>query len=247
MLATVHVHGALNQLGSFRADDMMFLSSFTRLGRVQRALTKLPVNIDLHFVHLPWRLPYDHMRSANIGFLTPQHVKNHYRIELKTEQATVTTVLVQNEGSYRLPFTPWLVIHRLAHCFTQSGEVGDGVSTDFRRILLEVSQMFSLTDGKTDDSDTRLVPFFGTTNAARKHNYPHIGEWFHDCFAQLYMTGAITFNPAKRRMTYRHTAIVLKHDLSPDMVDNLFKFLANRLKLEFDQWLKTTVGRIVVL
>lgn len=100
--------------------------------------------------------------------------------------------------------------------------------------------------------DVSLDCYFGTSHAARNGTCINETEWFFDCFAQLYMTGAISFRRAQRQLISLHGSrpnvlFVLAPTIDSAVIDEKLTGLATRLKQTFDGLLTRNVGRIGVL
>lgn len=250
-IVDIKTHGDLTAIGSFKPQDAKIIASSRAHAKMARVLSKIPVPIELHFVHLPKQFSDidGHFLSGNVGFLQPQQIWHTYHVSIPEKPLIITVVLVENEGVEWLPLTPWMVAHRLAHAFVIRNQHNNADMQRMMRLFeiktYRVSDAYSMDSSKTPN-------IFGTARSSRKYLLSRYMEWFFECFAQYCVTGAIRFNPAQRVFGYQKPdttwmAIKLKDDIETAAIDAEFNELSNTITRLFDCFLRSSAGRIVVL
>jgi len=247
-IGDIHTHGDFSKPGSLRQDDLS-LATPKRQDKIKRVLQKAPVLIDLHFVNQPHHIDIrQHLVSNPLGFISVENLQSRYDINITPRRDAVNIVMMQNEGDDRVPLTPWIIAHRIAHIFEYSNHF------ELRDLLDEFFKTLENTADAYPDQSKRFhrVPYteiartFGTTRACRegliKPN--RVIEWLFDSFAQMCVTGTIRFNPAppditdEKGNTYRTT--------KQSEIDQLFNAFRDRLINGFTMILRDAVGKIMV-
>ena len=147
-------------------------------------------------------------------------------------------VLIENEGADRLPLTPWIIAHRLSHAFQYAEPLlHTKIYNSFLSALDKVLDSYRLWGAVNYEP---LAPIFGTTRAAREGliKSGRVGEWFHDCFAQMCITGDIRFNAAP--------AEILDYPGKPAAADKALAKLRVNMLDSFQQMLNNSVGKIIL-
>lgn len=242
-IADIQTHGDFTQPGSLRADDLS-LATAKRQDKIKRVLQKTPIEIDLHILNMAdpvkangnFDIRY-HLTDnrARVGYLQPSQVAQYWTPITPRPQA-LNLLYVQNEGDDRLPLTPWIIAHRLSHAFEYAEPLlADKLFKAFLSALEEVQDSFPHQGAAPPFH--QLAWLYGTTKACRERmiRKNRSGEWFHDCFAQMCVTGDIRFNVASRSLP---NAVV---------VNDIFERLRTKLLSGFRAMLDNSVGQILVL
>lgn len=251
-IGDIHTHGDFTKAGSLRPDDLS-LASPKRQDKIRRVLQQAPVLIDLHFVNqvrpvdMTWHLDPVHARDA-LGFLSPEDLRHHYAINITPRPHAVNVVMIQNEGDDRIPFTPWIIAHRIGHAFYYTHRLKtDALFQKFFSTLNSVQEEYKAkTSNYHNPSLAQLARTFGTTRSCREGliKTGRIGEWLYDCFAQLCVTGTISFNPAPP--TIVETRIFYLDDDEIPYINKRFNKLRDLLIAGFSAMLTDAIGQIVV-
>lgn len=235
-------HGDLETAGSFRASDLKMMRSQVWNGRVVKAFEKCPYDIGLYFVNGP--------EMGKIDFSTPLfkstvrttrayeyvglHAPGWARIVLGGKlpegwENRVNVILTQNEGADRVGLTPWMVAHRMGHCFLESNgrpenrvfAAYEGAASNILVSLVANMEAHLLKAGmipsnyESDDSRVnKVAPFLSPFRAARDGNLRNVGEYLVELMAQFLTSGRVTFKrieidgPARmRRMEPQEKAL----------------------------------------
>lgn len=248
MIANLHFHGDLTQEGSFREDDRRILASSRWTAKIKRTLERLPVNVEMHFVHRKpmfgscQYMEIDHFYSKHVGFVTAADVENKYETAIPETQDAMTVALVENEGEARIALTPWMVLHRVSHAFIIRGATSPYMK-DVEKFVYEIMKVAGFYSSV---SQFGVCKTFGDTAYIRNGNvYRNMYEWFNDCFAQQFVCGRVKFKQAVPIINHDNKDFSLTC-LTAD-VNHRFNLLAEMLMQIFDRWVTEAVGKILVL
>ncbi len=255
-ISGIHTYGDMSKPGSFRVDDLRMVSSPQAHEKIVRVLRKAPVDIELHFVNLPYPVNanYHFSDKVGIGILNPEKFNTRYGFKLKLNKNALNLAYVENEGTDRVRMTPWIIAHRLSHIFAISTVLEDEWHTmwdKLRQVMRHISWRFHLPSGRTVDVDL-LAYAFGTTSICREGRLTQPAEWFHECFAQFCVTGEVRFNSASNVSMRINVGKMWPSEVKMDVndisfFDNKLKNLSVYLMSEFSKLLTQGVGKLLVL
>lgn len=177
-----------------------------------------------------------------------------------------------NTGDQRVPFTPWMMAHRMGHAFRASDR-NSGIQSAFNNIHLEMENTvlgFLSRHYPGNPLYGRSVRFgnfyifvlqhivralfahIGTMRSARSVNqYARGYEFIYELFAQWINSGHIKFNPLPSTIKYRSGNVRRKYhdDNSQSLADwsDEFKHLAATLEYYFDSILDSAQGRVYMM
>ena len=251
-IGNIYTHGDFSKPGSLRQDDLS-LTTQKRQDKIKRVLQKAPVLIDLHFVNLAEMIDVgEHIKNSfppKLGFKTKQELKQQWGIDIKIVPNAVNLIYVQNEGTDRVPLTPWIIAHRLGHAFAYPMETKftlRDILDYFTDAIKKISYIYADNDSGPDNPT--LAKIFGTTRACREGliKTGRTAEWLYDCFAQLCVIGDIKFNKAPESIMDANN-----HPFTADAVQQhhtniVFKDLREFLIGGFHEMLKEVIGQALI-
>ena len=126
---------------------------------------------------------------------------------------TITVFYVSNVGAEKVPFTPWIMAHRLGHAIRKDNYQW----TEYEKMwIATLEQIFE--DGYQMPITNRQGSFFneprligpvnavsnalGTMRSARKGLIKRPYEFLYEMFAQYLNTGGLKFNPLPKQISY---------------------------------------------
>jgi len=132
----------------------------------------------------------------------------------------ITMVFLGNSGAERMPFTPWVIAHRMGHAIQASTRSASRSNAAF--YWQEAEQVFfrgvnevlrdvyrkriagNMREMKIDLSleYSALFNAIGTQKSSRDHKINRPFEFVYESFAQYLHTGNITYNPLPRRLGF---------------------------------------------
>lgn len=218
-ITDISFHGDMEHPGTFRQDDLKKFADPIWKERVMKLFQRAPVDIELHIVNgtperkieLRSKYTIDRVSIDNpasyVGIQSIQwaeHVLGH------PVDATgkIVCLLFNNEGSNRVGMTPWIVGHRIGHCFFErnsrpanennynmQSSIGDrlaGVINLVERYHKSIGKHMSGVSSEERIIDVaRLISPF---RSARTGSVRDSGEYVVELLVQFLSTGAITFN-----------------------------------------------------
>lgn len=127
------------------------------------------------------------------GEMTPAQFERTFDVKIDVDPEALTAVFAFNEGDGRLPFTPWMIAHRLAHLIDeQKSSLRDRTAiSEALRSLNSVWRDLGYENVGMTSLD-HLIHEIGTFKSARDGTTGDLGEFVAECFAQYLITGKIT-------------------------------------------------------
>lgn len=140
--------------------------------------------------------------DKNMPAVSP-HIEDH--------EDGITVIFTNNKGDQKIPMTPWIMAHRIAHAMSRFNLRGPGMNR----------QMFSYEELNTainNTADVILKDFYGTgatrDPSVRKKFFEAIGtfrsarkgilrqdfEFINELVAQYLITGEVKFNPPPKKI-----------------------------------------------
>jgi hypothetical protein len=254
------LYGDFSAGGSLRTEDRRLLRSDKMQRKIKDVLVDIPIPVHLHFVNLPYIFEIDALprffRSADpffpdqkIGHMSAAKFKRIYDVQLSIARNALNLVFIENEGENRLPFTPWIIAHRLYHALslavqyrpdTNHRRLGEG----FTRLLTAGAKTYRCRNRFVDD-DRRLWPSrrFGKRSTARDDILKLLAEETLDtqvcrnrrlnnhleaiaeAFAQWCVTGSIRTKALPRRIVWSEQAFEASAQEARELDQNLLGFM----------------------
>lgn len=225
-LADFGTFGDLEQEGSFRGDDLRAIRSEKWLTKVQTQFNHLrhPLNVYLY----NGEGGNVQIGDATVDARSLEHLNKFSGLQpLSVVQGligklppdaenSITVILIENEGGGRVPLTPWILAHRIAHAILDgAGARRENYDEDLDRGLRSARTMFEDIIRKTIEryideepykkgfvsnsfqnshNVAQVAKMIGTMRSARTGNLTNGGEFFVELIAQVMTQGKVTFN-----------------------------------------------------
>lgn len=150
-------YGDLEKEGSFRPDDLRAIRNPKWLNNVYSAFAKTPYEFNLYVYNAEDGRCAFHQPDGSWSYLNVRDLKDVrkwsgvYSIQQMREMLGVTppnyeqrlnVLLVENEGSGRVPLTPWIIAHRIGHAMLYAG--GDYAANGTKDLNYAVRNFYSL-------------------------------------------------------------------------------------------------------
>ena len=216
-LADFGVYGDMDKEGSFRAGDVRAMQSQKWVERVHNAFKKTEFDFNIYVYNAK-----DGVMRYDGKYIIPQeeYAKVHGLTSLNAisdvlgfrppnAERSITVLLLENEGSERLPLTPWILAHRVAHALMYADRSPERyVSFDISRIIEDYDREFAnfisdvripmemvrKTDWDNEDEAVKIANILGKFGSARHGTVRDGGEFKVEVFTQYLVKGAVTFN-----------------------------------------------------
>lgn len=226
-LADFDAVGDLDTEGTFRPDDLRAIRNPAWREKVKNAFKQTPYTFNVYVYNgLNGSAPVgqhgsdvdtrDLQKIAAFAGVHPISVVGRLIGKTPPDAATsITVVLVENEGSERLPLTPWILAHRIGHAIFYAGQADESNPHGDRGMREKIRMLFRLFNGMINELRDRLerspnfghldyVPsnqaiystasVIGKMRSARLRKLASPPEFLVELFAQYLIHGAVSFN-----------------------------------------------------
>lgn len=214
-------YGDMETTGTFRDDDLKKIRNPEWQNRVTKILEKSPVDIGLYFLNGPeaGKLRFDspHFKSSvdiqsprtYVGLKAPGWVNIALGGLPTGYENRVNVILASNEGGDRVGLTPWIVAHRIGHCFLESNDRAENrvfqrqgvalyniIENFLRRLdnLFDKHKLVSTTANTDEQRSKNVIKLVSPFRTARTGTIRNTGEYVVELFAQYLTSGSVTFN-----------------------------------------------------
>lgn len=225
-LADFETFGDLDKEGSFRGDDLKAVRSEKWLTKVRTQFANFPHPLNVYVYNGEGGMVsigsreidarnFAMLRGELAGVQPPSRVQRILGKLPPNIETSITAILVENEGSERLPLTPWILAHRICHAVMEGGTARsqalrspdlalahtiliDDFNEAMRRVrtyLGAVDEFADLTlgmGGLTSEGVKDIARLVGTMRSARTGNLANGGEFLVEMMAQVMIQGRVT-------------------------------------------------------
>lgn len=144
--------------------------------------------------------------------------------EVKLSPRKVTVVLTQNVSRNQIPLTPWILAHRLGHCFQATASQSAYERRVFSVLddILKVSSPafvehthYSVADASGMDLGSRywdVLANYLDTRCARQHRIINSLDVFAECVASYLIRGTVKLRQPETVTVFRDSAYDFKYD-----------------------------------
>lgn len=215
--------GDAHEPGSFRDEDLMAMRNPKWRAKVFRAFANTPYRFNIYLYNGPdGMLRIGHAgetlkvndignQSQYVGVVPLSRVERLIGKMPPSAASSINILLVENEGDARLPMTPWILAHRVAHAFIESNaretrtNAMESAIENIVSIFIEFILFAANTITKSLDlpyvpwSDPQgmineVAKVFGKVRSMRQGNLANRGEFVVEAIAQYLVQGAVSFN-----------------------------------------------------
>ena len=229
-LADFGAYGDMSTPGSLRADDLKAINNPKWLEKVRSSLAKLPYNLNIYMVNAKDGIVtfddngiegYSKFDVRDLGNIQKYVGVHNSRMALrltgqipKDFKSSITVIMVENEGTGRIPLTPWMMSHRVAHAMLYAGYYSTSLDSDSRNQVAVNKFTRAMTDFMRGvesrflnsefhrEAARRLDPeigiliarMTGTMKSAKTGNLTASGEFQPELIAQYIIQGSVTLH-----------------------------------------------------
>ena len=261
-LADFGVHGSPTEPGSFQADDLKAMANPKWRAKLAHVFSKTPYDFNIYalngadgkhkFSGKTWtdtlHLGIPNYRDYG-GVHSPEKFQKIFGFLPPNYENAISVLFTFNEGSGRLPFTQWLIAHRLLHAISDLDK-----TTAKARIFDVINDIMFYVENLMEDidPDTFMLAFanspkdrminvaklVGKTQALRTGNMSGPGEIYPEFGAQYIVTGKVTL---------RRIILPEKDRGQQERVDMRIARFEKELNQAFELLFENAVGKIFVL
>ena len=188
----------------------------------------------------------------------------------------ITILYTNNKGAEKVPMTPWIMAHRLAHAMARmTGMSGNRTISEYSEAERSINEVVntilqdeygyrgptkrgSYRDEREAQSFRRFEilrrKFFeeiGTFRSARNKKLREDFEFLNEVIAQYIITGKITFNPIPQKIVLKkawgNDADGVRLRGDPDDANQMLDTLSRDLEYYIENMFSQSIGRIFVM
>jgi len=215
--------GDMDKEGSFRSDDLRALKNPKWQEKVFKAFSKTPFNFNVYVYNgEEGNAPVGKLGHSNVKVNDLSNLKDYVGIQpinvIKNiigkippnTNDSINVLLVENEGSERLPLTPWILAHRISHAIFYAGQPqvlwSDDTSTQklkfstnyldrvYKYLINHVQNIMMYKRQNYATNVKNVAKLIGTFRSARTGNLSNPGEFLVEMMAQYLVQGSVKFN-----------------------------------------------------
>jgi hypothetical protein len=283
--------GDRNVPGSFRADDLRAASSEKWLKNLGTAFAKTKQKFNIYMLNAPvvkkgmqghpdftahtiaephpgentsMMVGIDHYRAYAQAY-SPEGFKRIFGFVPPSYEDSVSVLFTFNEGDGRVPFTQWMVAHRLIHAIYNGMPRIHNTADKIRALQTNMIHYaadvlsWTLPSRTFDDEDEGfdlgsagisvkspyVAAAVGNTRALRTSNLTQAGEWFPEHGAEYLIKGRVTL---RRLDLHGSTRVCVNYKVvTQEEVDAKMKEFEDGLNALFATFFAECVGSIFVI
>ena len=206
--------GDMNNPGSFRDDDLRKFRNPEWKERVIRLFRNSPWDWEIHIVNGREDGKVKFSTKTVVDYINTEFARDYVGIHdkrwaeaivnhpLETD-GKITILLLTNEGTDRVGLTPWMVAHRIGHCFFESNDryqneriiaMGTGIRnslSSIATIIIKYMEDQGLATRNTIGL-TKVAQLLSNFRSARTGNLRDRGEYPVELMAEFILNGKVT-------------------------------------------------------
>ena len=262
--------GNFDKTGGFRHEiDRKLVTSPVAIGKAYQFFSRTPFKIRIFPTQFKGGSRY--LETGQVDTARLEEIvgtANAQRILAGHDEDTITVVYTSNRGIDRVPFTAWMMAHRLGHTLARfwnpMRDSWQEMEKHFDQQLAEIMQGVYATPkkyayGTQEDNATRnqaqlsLYNAIGTMRSARHGQINRPGEFLMEMLAQYINSGTVTFNDLPKYLYRRQQAWGRKNILriarndAYEEYNELTHILARDMEYYFHNMLNHAEGGIFVM
>jgi hypothetical protein len=243
-LGSYDVVGDFSERGSFQPSDRRIIQSDQTPPKVQHAFRNIPETIDLIFVPLVSKVG-DVLalaeRIAGIWDHAGAERRLHRKLPPPSTPDAIQMVYTNNEGSNRIPLTPWIMAHRIGHA------IAFAEPQVFTNLYHTLRDVLSYVGDALDVRPLDIIYAIGTMKSVRQKRLNNTHEFVFELFSQYMITGSITFNHFSEPLTIETADGPKSRDGLAAEANEMLDKIAAVLTKRFREMLASVKGKVVIL
>lgn len=114
---------------------------------------------------------------------------------VKPMPGVISFIIATDNGDDFVPFTPWMIAHRLGHAVAIGAPSIGQIISGLRHAIDLIGAKVFLDSHSTESMVLPgIAGFLGKFKSARDRTFNNLGEFLMDCFAQYLIQGRVSFN-----------------------------------------------------
>lgn len=113
--------------------------------------------------------------------------------ELDLDNDSINVFYVSNVGEAKVPFTPWIMAHRIGHAIQASRD--NYIWTEYEKhVISQLNHLLNQREREANLETLKLINAMGTMRSARTNKIKRPYEFLYEMFAQYINSGKVTLN-----------------------------------------------------
>lgn len=271
-VADIEPLGDFTKPGGFRSKVDKTIAVNPKVhARAKQFFSRSPYNFRLYPINVPGGSKF-----VEKGIVSEEWLEENIPVasekikDMPVQDDEIVIFFTNNSGAERVPFTPWMMAHRIGHAFNASKSTDTGINAAFKHIEKEfryfITTIIQNLYGKRSINVRSLFELInepivkalfaelGTMRSARSvKQYSRPYEFIYELFAQYINLGELRFNPLPERFRYgnkRGGPLSNIARAKPDEISDYNHWLeafATELEYYFDSILTSAEGKIFVM
>jgi len=216
--------------------------------KVYRFFEKSPYKFRLYPLNIPGARKFSETGKVDMAWLEKNLPQAAEIVKKNPPNDEIIVFYISNVGSEKVPFTPWIMAHRMGHAFGPNNDAwGEFVSYWMKQMKQMLKSYYGADIGRMEDPialQNALQNALGTMKSARENKISRPDEFLYELLAQYINTGSIKLNPLPRQLGYGKQAWG-KHSRAMNMLqtdDAEIKSHIEMLERDLDYYLDSILG-----
>lgn len=194
--------GDFSKPGSFTTTkyDPALVQNPRAQAKVFTAFEKTPYKFRFYAVNIPGARRYTETGSVSMDWLKIALPQLHSEIVQRPVQPDEICVFyLSNVGDQKVPFTAWIMAHRLGHAIRKNNYAWGEYEAYWRQQCRDILEN-NYDIYETSRSARALVNALGTMKSARNGKITRPYEFLYELLAQYLITGSVKLNPLPQNL-----------------------------------------------
>lgn len=229
------------------------LSNPNYIKKLQSSWNKSYIDFDVYLFKTPEVEKFKNLYIEK-PFVTPEFVQNEMKLNIPINPDSITVIFTNNQGDDKVPFTPWIMAHRLGHAMYQKTDYLRELTMTLDFCFESIAALYGidmnrLHPHKLDKLRIKLSNVLGNFRSARMNKIRRVGEFWFELIAEYIVKGEIKLNknlpPSIKfdKGIYRLPPEYLDENLAEDTLS----YYDNDLDTAVDNSLNRCIGKILVM
>lgn len=249
--------GDFNKPGSFTTTkyDPAIVKNPKAQQKVYNFFQKSPYKFRLYPLNIPGARKFAEIGKVNMDWLEKNIPQAAEIVKKNPPNDEIIVFYVSNTGSEKVPFTPWIMAHRMGHAFRPNNYAwSEFVSYWMEQMKQILNSYYGADIGRMEDPRyIALQNALGTMKSARDNKISRPYEFLYELLAQYINTGSVKLNPLPRQLGYgkqawgKHSRVMNMLQTDDAEIQNHIEMLERDLDYYLDSILGSAQNKIFVM
>ena len=256
-VADLQTVGDFEKPGSFTTTkyDPAIVKNPKAQQKVYNFFQKSPYKFRLYPLNIPGARKFSETGKVDIDWLEKNLPSAAEIVKKNPPNDEIIVFYISNTGAEKVPFTPWIMAHRMGHAFRPNNYAwGEFVSYWMEQMKQILSGYYGADVGRMEDPRyIALQNALGTMKSARESKISRPYEFLCELLAQYINTGSVKLNPLPRQLGYgkqdwgKHSRAMNMPQTDDAEIKNHVEMLERDLDYYLDSILGSAQNKIFVM